>query len=214
MRFETLRAIATAATIEIVLARPVHNRMSRHAELLGRRMDALPGALENWAQLPEFWDKSRSSGCVGIISAQGISSFYAAIGEHDLAAALLQNPRQTICFRTETTHDQPLSRVCGRRPEKQEQVLPSPTKRLWSAASTTLDFEQRPSSCHPHSLFTVEPCRRLPCEARDREHRRDRGRPGSHDRLRTARTTRMADRTRCTNRRHRARKEPRGAARS
>ena len=48
-----------------------------------------------------FWDKSRSSGCVGIISAQGVSSFYAAIGEHDLANALLQNFRQTICFRTE-----------------------------------------------------------------------------------------------------------------
>ena len=48
-----------------------------------------------------FWDKSRSSGCVGIVSAQGVSSFYAAIGEHDLANALLQNFRQTICFRTE-----------------------------------------------------------------------------------------------------------------
>jgi len=48
-----------------------------------------------------FWDKSRSSGCVGIISAQGVSSFYASIGEHDLANALLQNFRQTICFRTE-----------------------------------------------------------------------------------------------------------------
>ena len=48
-----------------------------------------------------FWDKSRSSGCVGIISAQSVSSFYAAIGEHDLANALLQNFRQAIYFRTE-----------------------------------------------------------------------------------------------------------------
>jgi len=48
-----------------------------------------------------FWDKSRSSGCVGIISAQGMSSFYAAIGDRDLANALVQNFRQVICFRTE-----------------------------------------------------------------------------------------------------------------
>ena len=48
-----------------------------------------------------FWDKSRSSNCIGIISAQAVSSFYAAIGSHDLADALLQNFRQKICFRTE-----------------------------------------------------------------------------------------------------------------
>lgn len=48
-----------------------------------------------------FWDKSRSSKTVGIISAQSISSFYAAIGDRDIANALLQNFRQKICFRTE-----------------------------------------------------------------------------------------------------------------
>ena len=48
-----------------------------------------------------FWDKSRSSGCIGVISAQGVSSFYAAIGDRDLADTVLQNFRQTICFRTE-----------------------------------------------------------------------------------------------------------------
>jgi type IV secretory pathway TraG/TraD family ATPase VirD4 len=48
-----------------------------------------------------FWDKSRSSKTVGIISTQSISSFYAAIGERDMANALLQNFRQKICFRTE-----------------------------------------------------------------------------------------------------------------
>ena len=48
-----------------------------------------------------FWDKSRSSKCIGIISAQAVSSFYAAIGNHDIANALIQNFRQKICFRTE-----------------------------------------------------------------------------------------------------------------
>ncbi len=48
-----------------------------------------------------FWDKSRSSKTIGIISAQSISSFYAALGDHDLTHAILQNFRQKICFRTE-----------------------------------------------------------------------------------------------------------------
>jgi len=48
-----------------------------------------------------FRDKSRSSGCIGVVSAQGVSSFYAAIGDRDLADTVLQNFRQTICFRTE-----------------------------------------------------------------------------------------------------------------
>lgn len=48
-----------------------------------------------------FWDKSRSSKTIGIISAQSVSSFYAALGDRDLTHALLQNFRQKICFRTE-----------------------------------------------------------------------------------------------------------------
>lgn len=48
-----------------------------------------------------FWDKSRSSKTIGIISAQSVSSFYAALGDHDLAHAILQNFRQKLCFRTE-----------------------------------------------------------------------------------------------------------------
>jgi hypothetical protein len=50
-----------------------------------------------------FWDKSRSSKTIGIISAQAISSFYAAIGDRDVANALLQNFRQKLCFKTEDT---------------------------------------------------------------------------------------------------------------
>lgn len=48
-----------------------------------------------------FWDKSRSSKTIGIISSQSIASFYAALGSHDMANALLQNFRQKICLRTE-----------------------------------------------------------------------------------------------------------------
>jgi len=48
-----------------------------------------------------FWDKSRSSKCVGIMSAQGIESFRAAIGSQSLTDALLQNIRQKICLRME-----------------------------------------------------------------------------------------------------------------
>lgn len=48
-----------------------------------------------------FWDKSRSSKTIGIISGQSVSSFYAAIGDRDMTHALLQNFRQRICFKTE-----------------------------------------------------------------------------------------------------------------
>lgn len=48
-----------------------------------------------------FWDKSRSSKTIGIISAQSVSSFYAALGDRDLSDALIQNFMQKICFRTQ-----------------------------------------------------------------------------------------------------------------
>ena len=48
-----------------------------------------------------FWDKSRSAKCIGIISAQSISSFRSAVGDRVLADTVLQNFRQKICFRTE-----------------------------------------------------------------------------------------------------------------
>jgi type IV secretory pathway TraG/TraD family ATPase VirD4 len=48
-----------------------------------------------------FWDKSRSSKTVGIISSQSIASFYAALGNHDISNAILQNFRQKLCLRTE-----------------------------------------------------------------------------------------------------------------
>lgn len=48
-----------------------------------------------------FWDKSRSSHCVGIISTQSINSFRAAIGDQVLSDTILTNFRQKIFFRTE-----------------------------------------------------------------------------------------------------------------
>lgn len=62
-----------------------------------------------------FWDKSRSSKTIGIISSQSIKSFYAAVGNRDCADAILQNFRQKLCFRTEDqeTLDY-LNRLTGR----------------------------------------------------------------------------------------------------
>jgi type IV secretory pathway TraG/TraD family ATPase VirD4 len=51
-----------------------------------------------------FWDKARSTNTIGIIAAQAVSSFYAALGERDVADALLQNFRHVLCFRTEDAH--------------------------------------------------------------------------------------------------------------
>lgn len=48
-----------------------------------------------------FWDKSRSSKTIGIISGQAVSSFYSAVGNRDVANTLLQNFRQKLSFKTE-----------------------------------------------------------------------------------------------------------------
>lgn len=62
-----------------------------------------------------FWDKSRSSKCVGVVSTQSIASFYAAIGDRDVAKAVMQNFRQKICFRTEDEDTiNTFSRLAGR----------------------------------------------------------------------------------------------------
>lgn len=73
--------------------RPVFFMCDEYQEIVSANKDGLSDL--------NFWDKSRSSKTIGIISAQAISSFYAAIGDRDVADALLQNFRQKICFRTE-----------------------------------------------------------------------------------------------------------------
>lgn len=49
-----------------------------------------------------FWDKSRSSGCFGIISSQSVEAFQSVIGDQQITAAILANFRQKITFRTES----------------------------------------------------------------------------------------------------------------
>ena len=50
----------------------------------------------------DFWDKSRSSKTIGIVSMQGVASLTQALnGNHKAAEAILQNFRQRVVFRTE-----------------------------------------------------------------------------------------------------------------
>lgn len=49
----------------------------------------------------DFWDKSRSSKCFGIVSMQGYSSLVQAVGNAQTANAIMQNWRQRAIFRTE-----------------------------------------------------------------------------------------------------------------
>lgn len=73
--------------------KPVFFMCDEYQEIVSANRDGLSDL--------NFWDKSRSSKTVGIISSQSIASFYAALGNHDLAHALLQNFRQKLCLRTE-----------------------------------------------------------------------------------------------------------------
>lgn len=57
-----------------------------------------------------FWDKSRSAKCIGIISAQSVSAFRAAIGDTVLADTVLANFRQKFVFRSE---DEATLRYCN-----------------------------------------------------------------------------------------------------
>lgn len=73
--------------------RPIFFMCDEYQELISASKDGLSDL--------NFWDKSKSSKTIGIISAQSVSSFYAALGDCDLTHAILQNFRQKICFRTE-----------------------------------------------------------------------------------------------------------------
>lgn len=87
--------------------RPVFFMCDEFQEIVSANRDGLSDL--------NFWDKSRSSKCIGIVSAQAVSSFYAAIGDRDLADALLQNFRQKLCFRTEDSHTiEMLNHLLGR----------------------------------------------------------------------------------------------------
>ncbi len=74
-------------------ARPVLFVCDEYQEIVSANKDGLSDL--------NFWDKGRAFGTVGILSAQSIASFYAAIGDRDLADTLLQNFRQKICLRSD-----------------------------------------------------------------------------------------------------------------
>ena len=74
-------------------SRPIFFMCDEYQEIVSCNKDGLSDL--------NFWDKSRSSRTIGIISAQSVSSFYASIGDRDLVHALLQNFRQKLVFRVE-----------------------------------------------------------------------------------------------------------------
>lgn len=87
--------------------RPVFFMCDEFQEIVSANRDGLSDI--------NFWDKSRSSKCIGIISAQAVSSFYAAIGQRDLADSIIQNFRQKVCFKTEDSHTiEMLNHLLGR----------------------------------------------------------------------------------------------------
>ena len=92
LRFYNLMQQRTNQTPSSAL-RPVFFLCDEFQEIVSANKDGLSDL--------NFWDKSRSSKTIGIVSAQAVSSFYAALGNRDLADALCQNFRQKLCFRTE-----------------------------------------------------------------------------------------------------------------
>ena len=74
-------------------ARPVLFVCDEYQEIVSANKDGLSDL--------NFWDKGRAFGTVGVLSAQSIASFYAAVGDRDLADTLLQNFRQKICLRSD-----------------------------------------------------------------------------------------------------------------
>lgn len=76
--------------------RPVLFLCDEYQEIVSANKDGLSDL--------NFWDKGRAFGTLGVISAQSIASFYAALGDRDLADTLLQNFRQKLCLRTDDLH--------------------------------------------------------------------------------------------------------------
>lgn len=77
-------------------SRPELNQ-SRYVAYLCDEYQAIVDAISD----TDFWDKSRSSKTIGILSMQGYSSLVKSVGSHDAAAAIMQNWRQRVYIRTE-----------------------------------------------------------------------------------------------------------------
>ena len=99
-------------------SRPVLFLCDEYQEIVSANKDGLSDL--------NFWDKGRAFGTIGVISAQSIASFYAALGDRDLADTLLQNFRQKLCLRTEDLHTiHFFERLLGRiaHPERRDTPL-------------------------------------------------------------------------------------------
>jgi type IV secretory pathway TraG/TraD family ATPase VirD4 len=110
--------------------RPVFFMCDEFQEIVSANKDGLSDL--------NFWDKSRSSKCIGIISAQAVSSFYAAIGDHDVANTLLQNFRQKLVFRTEDrTTIELINHLLGRVEVERVSSSTSKTSGIRNESTTT-----------------------------------------------------------------------------
>lgn len=112
-----------------------------------------------------FWDKSRSSQTIGIISAQSVSSVYAAIGDRDLAHAVLQNFRQKICFKTEDNATlSMLDNIAGRAHRQRVSTTHSEGQSSggWTSPQTTSESDTRSVSEHHESVIDAALVRQLP----------------------------------------------------
>lgn len=119
--------------------RPVFFLCDEYQELISANKNGLSDL--------NFWDKSRSAKCVGIISAQSVSSFRAAIGDKTLADTILQNFRQKYCFRTEDvdTLDY-LNQIAGRAEVQRESQSSGYSSGQHASvnASNSLNWTERP----------------------------------------------------------------------
>ncbi len=98
-------------------SRPVLFLCDEYQEIVSANKDGLSDL--------NFWDKGRAFGTIGIISAQSIASFYAALGDRDLADTLLQNFRQKLCLRTEDWHTiHFFERLLGRPADRRGRARP------------------------------------------------------------------------------------------
>lgn len=76
-------------------------RTAPHVAFMCDEYQALVSLAKEGLSDLNYWDKSRSAKCIGIISAQSFRSFQAAVGDENLTKTLLQNFRQKLCFLTE-----------------------------------------------------------------------------------------------------------------
>ncbi len=96
-------------------SRPLADR-ARHLLFLCDEYQEIVSANKDGLSDLNFWDKGRAFGVVGVISAQSVASFYAALGDRAVTDTLLQNFRQKLCLRTEDLHTIAyFERLLGRR---------------------------------------------------------------------------------------------------